>query len=420
MLRFVHAADIHLDSPLCGLSRYEGAPFEAIRGATRRALENLVQLCISEEVHFLLIAGDLYDGDWRDYNTGLFFISQMALLTRAGIRVVLLRGNHDAASQLTRNLSLPAGVCELSTRKADTRVFEDLGVAVHGHGYPNRAVSEDLSAHYPPPLPGLFNIGLLHTALDGRVGHDLYAPCRVQDLIDKGYDYWALGHVHQREVLCQEPWIVFPGNLQGRHVREHGAKGATLVSVEDAAVTAIEHRSLDVVRWALCQVDCREATSGFDVVDLTQMALAAAAQTAEDRLLAIRLELQGSSQAHRVLSAEPERWCNEIRSSASAADAEVWLEKIQLRTRLPWDLQAVLEHDHPLAGILTSLHGLADDEAALALLTQAFAELQRKLPYEYWQLEDALKFDDPATLKALLSQVEQLLVPRLLDAWEVR
>lgn len=418
MLRFVHAADIHLDSPLCGLSRYEGAPFEAIRGATRRALENLVQLCISEEVDFLLIAGDLYDGDWRDYNTGLFFVKQMGLLTRAGIRVVLVRGNHDAASQLTRNLSLPPGVFELSTRKADTCVFEDLGVAVHGHGYPQRAVSEDLSARYPPPLAGFFNIGLLHTALDGRVGHDLYAPCRVQDLIDKGYDYWALGHVHQREVLCQGPWIVFPGNLQGRHAREPGSKGATLVCVEDAAVTAIDHRSLDVVRWALCRVDCSEATSGFDVVDLIQMGLAAQAQAAGDRLLAVRLELQGSSQAHRVLNAEPERWSNEIRAGASALDSEVWVEKIQLRTQKPWDVSAVLEHDHPLAGVLTSLRGLGDEGEELEVLSRAFAELQRKLPYEYWQLEDALKLDNPDTLKALLGQVEQLLLTRLLDAWE--
>jgi len=78
--RFIHAADIHLDSPLRGLDRYDGAPVEEIRGATRRALENLVDVCLAERVAFLLIAGDIYDGDWKDYNTGLFFHRQMSRL----------------------------------------------------------------------------------------------------------------------------------------------------------------------------------------------------------------------------------------------------------------------------------------------------------------------------------------------------
>ena len=107
MFKFIHAADIHLDSPLRGLDKYEGAPVESIRGATRRAFANLVSLSISEHVDFVILAGDIYDGDWKDYNTGLFFVKELSRLEEAGIPVVLLYGNHDAQSRITKSLTLP-------------------------------------------------------------------------------------------------------------------------------------------------------------------------------------------------------------------------------------------------------------------------------------------------------------------------
>ena len=186
-MKLVHAADLHLDSPLRGLERYEGAPVERVRGATRRALENLVEFCIEEGAELLLLAGDLYDGNWKDYSTGLFFAKQMSRLREAGIRVALIRGNHDAASQITKHLRLPENVLEFSQRKPETHVFEDLGIAVHGQSFATRDVTEDLATRYPQAVPSLLNVGLLHTCA-GREGHDPYAPCSVETLISKGYD----------------------------------------------------------------------------------------------------------------------------------------------------------------------------------------------------------------------------------------
>src|SRR5262249_43365927 len=151
-------------------------PAHAMRSATRRALENLVNLCIAESADFLLLAGDLYDGNWKDYNTGLFFAAQMSRLKSAGIDVVLIPGNHDAKSQITKHLRLPDNVRELSVRSPETIELEPLGVRIHGQGFATRAVTTDLAADYPEATNDFFNIGLLHTSMDGREGHEPYAP----------------------------------------------------------------------------------------------------------------------------------------------------------------------------------------------------------------------------------------------------
>ena len=188
MVRFIHTADIHLTAPYRGLERYEGAP-RLLRSATRQAFDNLIKLAVDQGVDFVLIAGDLYDGDWLDYNTGLYFVRQMNVLREAGISLFLVRGNHDAASQIAKSLTLPDNVREFSCQGPETVILDSLGVALHGQGYLQRQETSNLARNYPDPVPGLVNIGLLHTALDGREGHEPYAPCSVDELVNKGYDY---------------------------------------------------------------------------------------------------------------------------------------------------------------------------------------------------------------------------------------
>src|SRR5208283_1107022 len=149
----------------------------------------------------------------------------------------------------------------------ETVILGDLGIAIHGQSFATAAVTKDLASSYPAARHGLFNIGMLHTSLNGREGHENYAPCTLDTLKAKGYDYWALGHVHKREVPGENPWIVFPGNTQGRHIREAGPKGCTLVGVEDGAVISVEHRDLHCLIWALCEVDAAGAAHPYDVVD---------------------------------------------------------------------------------------------------------------------------------------------------------
>lgn len=334
MFRFLHAADTHIDSPLDGLEAYDGAPVEALRGATRRAFENLVALALDEQVDFLLLAGDVYDGDWKDFSTGLFFTRQMARLDAAAIPVYLIAGNHDAASVLTRRLSLPPSVHVFSTRVAETKEVAGVPVVVHGRGFPNRAVPENLVPDYPAPVPNRFNVGLLHTSLTGAAGHDTYAPCAVRDLQQKGYDYWALGHVHQPQVLAERPWVVFAGNTQGRHVRETGPRGCRLVTVDDSLdVASCEHRPLDVVRWGTVTVDVSGIDHEPDVLARVGDALRRASLAADGRLLAARIRLTGATPLHERLRHDLPRLRAEcIVQAQRVAGHGAWIEEVEAVT----------------------------------------------------------------------------------------
>jgi DNA repair exonuclease SbcCD nuclease subunit len=416
-MKFLHAADVHLDSPLRGLERYEGAPVDEIRCATRRAFDNLVERAIEEDVACVLLAGDLYDGDWKDYNTGLYFIDRMRQLDSAGIHVFIVAGNHDAASQITRQLRLPDNVTLFSTSKPETVVLGKPGLAVHGQGFARREVTEDLSSAYPQADPHLFNIGLLHTCLDGKPGHEPYAPCTVDGLRSKGYHYWALGHVHNREVVSQDPWIVFPGNIQGRHARETGHKGCTLVNVADGEVVAVEHRDLDVLRWARCVVDVTHSASLDEIYDQVREALQQALDDADERPVAARLILQGSSPVHSSLHSDSIHWIQEYRALASGlGGAGLWLEKVVIETRQAVALDELLERDDALGGLLRAIHALEIDASSVEGLAAEVADLHQKLPPELLGGEDRYNPTDPGYLASLMEDIKELLVHRLVSS----
>jgi len=416
MFRYIHAADIHLDSSLHGLERYEGAPVEEIRSATRRAFDNLIDLAIEEEVEFVLLAGDLYDGDWKDYNTGLYFMGRMERLQEAGIRVFMVAGNHDAASQITKHLRLPDNVTMFSTRTPEKIVLDDLNVAIVGQGFATRAVTGDLSQAYPPGDPQLFNIGLLHTCLDGKPGHEPYAPCSVDGLRSKGYQYWALGHIHKREEVSRDPWIIFPGNIQGRHIREIGPKGCTLVTVDNGDVVEVGHRDLDVMRWALSKVDVTGSETVDDIYSLVRDELQVALDDADGRSVAVRLVLQGSCSVHRKLHADQEHWVQEYRALAnSLGGAGIWLEKVCIKTSPSVSADEVLTRDDALGGLLRAIRDMELDAGALENLVNEVSALRQKLPVEILNGEDPYDPSDSEQLKDTLEDIKELLINRLLS-----
>ena len=170
---FLHAADLHLGSPLVGLSSKDESVARRFSAANRDAFVDLVGQAIQEKVAFVLLAGDLFDGEWKDASIGLFFNREIARLARADIPVFFIRGNHDAETEVTRAVPLPPSVQEFSTRVAQTKTIDHLKVAVHGRGFTDRATTENLAVSYPAPVAGWFNIGLLHTSCEG---HPMHAP----------------------------------------------------------------------------------------------------------------------------------------------------------------------------------------------------------------------------------------------------
>lgn len=377
MFSFIHAADLHLDSPLRGLSRYEGAPVEKIRGATRRALENLVQLALEKEVDFILIAGDLYDGDQKDYDTALFFNRQMQRLLERRIPVFTIRGNHDAGSVITRTLTSPENVQAYPLKRAATVLHPTLPVAIHGQGFANASVQENLAVEYPAAQPDRFNIGLLHTSLAGSSEHDTYAPCSLADLNQKAYQYWALGHIHQPSVIQESPWIVYSGNTQGRKINEPGPRGCFLVEVNDALeVSSHTFEPLDVVRWAHLEIDL----SGMKLPDVLREAITTlfskALQEAGDRLLAVRLTLTGATGLHGLLHSRLGQWQAECMSLAGEVDPDqLWMERLKLRTTPTYDPAELATRDDLTALVLTALENFDPLEVPAAV-----SALESKLP----------------------------------------
>ncbi|SFI67891.1 metallophosphoesterase family protein [Methylobacterium brachiatum] len=402
---FIHAADLHLGSPLSGLATRDAELARRLATAGRQAFEDLVTQAIERRVAFVVVAGDIYDGDWADNTIGLFFARQVARLDRAGIPTILVRGNHDAESVITRSITLPPSVHVFSASRAETLRLESLRVAVHGRSFQARAVEENLSLTYPAALPGWFNLGVLHTSCTGHAAHETYAPCSVADLTARGYDYWALGHIHEYAELSRDPWIVFPGNIQGRSVRECGAKGAVLVEVADGRVTGVSRFPLDRARFEQVIVDLSEAADTSAALEDVEAALRPLAEVAAQRLVLVRVHLAGTTPAHDALSADRDNVTAEIQAAAHRLHEDIWLERLKIETRRP---RAPVEASGAAIDPAALLADLDRDPDFRSRAKAALAEIGARMP-----ASAAAEADLEAEFDALCAEAEALILGRL-------
>ena len=383
-MKFIHTADIHLDSPLSGLTAYKDAPAELLRTVTRDAFARLIDVAIEEAVDFMVIAGDLYDGTWKDYNTGHFFCREMGRLNKASIPVYLLYGNHDADSEMTKKLTLPANVHIFDSRKANSFHIDALKVALHGRSYKEAATLDNLASGYPAPVAGWLNIGVLHTALGGYAAHANYAPCTLAELTAKGYQYWALGHVHEHAVLQTDPWVVFPGNLQGRHIRETGARGAMLVTADEVDIQTVERLLVDALRWHRVEVDASSAATLAEVTRLVGQAFEALMAASPEHLyLCTRVCIQGKTAAHGELFGLEMQLREDILGQAAALGMErLWVEKVSLETQPSLDAAQMANRSDAIADLQNFLADAPDDADLLASLLDDLRPLVDRMPLE--------------------------------------
>jgi DNA repair exonuclease SbcCD nuclease subunit len=257
--KFIHIADVHLDTTF--LNRSEEVR-RTLRRAIRAAFESAVTEAIEQRVSGVLIAGDLFDGSRLSFSTERFLIEQLFRLHHAAIPCFYATGNHDPGGKTSRlsRMKLPESfvVFDRAKPRVEDIVIDGERVArVVGAGHESPNETRNLAKRFPEAESGVPTIGLLHalvTSASGVDRHDRYAACSIDDLRSKGYAYWALGHVHERQQVDQEGRIQYSGNIQGRTPKEAGPRGGLLVTV-DASVVTSEFLPLSSIDWVDVTVD---------------------------------------------------------------------------------------------------------------------------------------------------------------------
>jgi len=296
------------------------------------------------------------------------------------IGVYLSRGNHDAESGITKAVTLPSEVETFSSRKPQTFEIPELKVALHGQSFSDRAVSDNLTLSFPQALPGRFNIGVLHTNCGGRKAHQNYAPCSVEDLVQRGYQYWALGHVHEYEVLNTHPHVVFPGNLQGRNIRECGRKGALIVNVQDGEVASMTRLLVDQVRWARIPVDFTGIDNETAAIEQLRNRIKEDIDAVGGPPVVFRINVSGETDLHRTIRSTPGWLKEEVLAAASHCSESVWLESLEVETSEPLALGSVQATSSVALDLKAMLMGLTTSKdvfrAAIDPIRQKFSPMQ--------------------------------------------
>jgi exonuclease SbcD len=335
--RFVHAADVHLDSPLRSLALRDPRLAEFVGDASRKVFSRIVDLCLEEQVNALLLAGDLYDGEQTSMKTARFLAEQLRRLDSAGIKVFIIRGNHDALSKITKELVLPGNVHVYGGRADAVEIARDRGerpIAIHGLSFLKPQAPDSLLSRYRPPVAGAINIGLMHTSLDGSPPHDVYAPCSTAELLASGFRYWALGHIHKRSTTEGPCAIVMPGIPQGRDVGEHGPKSVTLTSVLDDGSIIVDERIVSLAQFERVAVDASGVASWSDLAARLERAIGdAAGRSASDHVVA-RLAISGATPLAWNIRRDADLLRTEAETRAEAV-GNVWIEKIDADCRRP-------------------------------------------------------------------------------------
>lgn len=332
-MKLLHTADLHLDSPLRSLALRDPDLRAVIEAATRAAFSRLIDTALTEGVTALLIAGDLFDGAERSARTAAYLMAEFDRLAQGGIRVFAIKGNHDAENPITGAIDLPDNVHMFDARGGKIELAE--GIWIHGVSFPDRHATESLLPRFQPPVPGAINIALMHTSLAGSANHDSYAPCALGDLLAAGFDYWALGHVHRRQVHATDPFVVMPGMPQGRDIGEDGAKSATLLTIDAGRITLAEVPT-SVAEFRHSRLDLTGIADDGALRAALRAHLREEAAGLQARAGVLRLTLTGRSPRHWQILRDRDIW-SEAAADLARDTGTLWLDKLVIDLAPPAD-----------------------------------------------------------------------------------
>ena len=400
---FVHAADLHLDTPFEGIGQVTPWVADALRDASLEAFDNLVELALARDAAFVVLAGDINDGAERGVRAQLRFKQGLTRLSDAGIWSLVVHGNHDPVSTgwsairsewppLVKIFD-PGTVGEVTIERDGEHI-----ATVRGISFAQRAETDNLALRFPKRSGPELQVGVLHCNLGGNPQHDPYAPCTIDDLVIPGYDYWALGHIHQRTVVREgDPWIVYAGNLQGRHPKasEQGAKGAVVVEVDGRAIQRPEFVPLDVVRFLQIEFDIA------DIVDLSSLEgeLVDEANRLHDSLdgrsALVKVVLTGRGPVHADLVREGAvgEVLQALRDETGEGAPFLFWESIRDETSTELDLDAIRRRGDFSSELLRFTDEVLGDETALA----AFVEKHLNDPSVGGLTSHGVPVPDPAS-----------------------
>ncbi len=325
MIKLIHTADVHLDSPLQTLALRNPDLQDKVQGASRHAFTRIVEQALEQDVAAVLISGDLFDRTARSAKTAAFLLAELARLNKAGIKVFYIKGNHDAENPLTGETTLPENV-HVFDGDGDKVQLQGCEVWIHGVSFSEKKAEKSLLGKFAAPVPNAINIGLLHTSLNGSASHDVYAPCTVQELIDTGFNYWALGHIHKRQVHSDAPWIVMPGIPQGRDIGEPGPQSATLIEIDEGSITTSEFLTSSI-EFTTLLLDVGALEDATALQTLAKSALQKHADSLQSDDGVVRVRLQGQSAFRWQWLRDRDQW-EETFDLACRGTGRLWMEKL--------------------------------------------------------------------------------------------
>ncbi len=363
--RFVHTADLHLDSPFRGVAEIPPDLHETLREATFLAFERIVDLCLTLNADALLIAGDLHDAADRSLRSLTRLRGQFVRLAEQDVRVFICHGNHDPLSGWEARFTWPQNVHVFGTERVDSRPLLKDGTElarVYGISYGTERVTENLASWFKKDADSPWSIGLLHTNVGNDNNHLNYAPCELKDLLGTGMDYWALGHIHAHRVLYDEgPVVIYPGNPQGRHPRETGPRGCYVVTVDEGGHAQYEFVPLDIVRWHQDSLPIDGLPDLDSLLTRIEDRMEDLRRENDNRGMIVRWSLTGRGPLHRELSraGRVEDLLAALRDRCGAGPAFLWSESVQDLTGREVDLEG-LRREENLLGDFLRLSGRID------------------------------------------------------------